>query len=182
MCNSFSLSGDIGSNGGVVMGTATFVTGYKPIEGALSFTGGTHSTITQQTTMFNMHDMTTAQTLDGEDLVLYGFDLNISRNVGRIGFDQTNSFHPAGYYVGGYEVTGSLNCKRDDESAAAINNKAGMVLDLDTGVYQITAPKVFVDETSISFDDDGWKSAIPFRCTYDSTAVTNPDVTIGTTA
>ena len=182
VCNSFSLSGDIGSNGGVVMGTATFVTGYKPIEGALSFTGGTHSTITQQTTMFNMHDMTTAQTLDGEDLVLYGFDLNISRNVGRIGFDQTNSFHPAGYYVGGYEVTGSLNCKRDDESAAAINNKAGMVLDLDTGVYQITAPKVFVDETSISFDDDGWKSAIPFRCTYDSTAVTNPVVTIGTTA
>ena len=182
VCNSFTLSGDIGSNGGVVMGTATFVTGYKPTEGTLTFTGGTHSTITQQTTMFNMHDMTTAQTLDGEDLVLYGFDLNIARDVNRIGFDSGNDFHPAGYSVGGYEVTGSLSCKRDDESGAAIDNKAGMVLDLDTGVYQITAPKVFVDETSISFDDDGWKSSIPFRCTYDSAAVTNPVVTIGTAA
>jgi hypothetical protein len=75
-----------------------------------------------------------------------------------------------------------LTCKRDDASGAAIDNKAGMVLDLDTGVYQITAPKVFVDETSINFDDDGWKSTIPFRCTYDSTAVTNPVVTIGTAA
>ena len=182
MCNSFTLNGDIGANGGVVMGTATFVTGYKPTEAALSFSGGTHSTITQQTSIFNMHDMTTAQTLDGEDLVLYGFDLTIARDVGRIGFDQGNAFHPAGYYVGGYEVTGNLTCKRDDESAAAINNTAGMVLDLDTGVYQITAPKVFVEETGISFDDDGWKSTIPFRCTYDSADVTNPVVTIGTAA
>ena len=57
-----------------------------------------------------------------------------------------------------------------------------MALDLDTGVFQITAAKVFVDETSISFDDDGWKSTIPFRCTYDSAAVTNPVVTINTAA
>jgi hypothetical protein len=49
-------------------------------------------------------------------------------------------------------------------------------------VFQITAPKVFVDESSINFDEDGWKQVIPFRCTYDSSATTNPVVTINTAA
>ena len=57
-----------------------------------------------------------------------------------------------------------------------------MVLDIDTGVFQITAPKVFVDDSGISFDADGWKQNIPFRCTYDNAATTNPVVTIGTAA
>ena len=181
MCTSLTLSGDVGSNGGVVMATATFVTGYEATQSTLTFTG-TNTAISAQATMFNMHDMTTAQTLDGEDLVLYNFELNIAREVNRVGFDQANAFQPSGYSVGGYEVTGSLTCKRDDESAAAIDNPAGMVLDLDTGVFQITAPKVFVDDSSINFDTDGWKQVIPFRCTYDSAATTNPVVTIGTAA
>ena len=183
VCTGLTLSGDIGANGGMVMGTATFVTGYEPVESSLAFSGGTHTLLASHTSFFNMHDMTTAQTLDSEDLVLFSFELNISRAVNRIGFDQGNSFKPMGYSVGGYEVTGSLTCKRDSESASAIDNPAGMVLDLDTGVFQITAPKVFVDETSINFDDDGWKSVIPFRCTYDGAdATSNPVVTIATTA
>ena len=57
-----------------------------------------------------------------------------------------------------------------------------MVLDLDTTVFQITAPKTFVDEAGISFDEDGWKQTIPLRFTYDSAATSNPIITIGTTA
>ena len=182
MCTSFTMAGDVASNGGVVMGTATFVTGYAATEGALTFTGGTHTLLTAQTTMFNMHDMTTEQTLDNEDLVLYSFDLNISRPVTRISFDSGNSFRPAGYAVGGYEVTGSLTCSRDGEVVDAIDNDAGVALDLDTGVFHISAPKTFIDESSISFDEDGWKQVVPFRCTYDSAATSNPVVSIATAA
>ena len=181
MCTSFSMTGDVGTNAGVVTGTATFVTGYPATEGALTFTGGTHELVTVHTALFNMADITT-ETLDGEDLVLYSFDLTIARDVQRIGFDSGNSFHPSGYSIRGYEVTGNLTAKRDDETASAIDNKAGMVLDIDTGVFQITAPKVFVDDSGISFDADGWKQNIPFRCTYDNAATTNPVVTIGTAA
>ena len=181
LCTGFTLTGDIGTNGGVVMGTATFQTAYAPTQGALTFTGGTHTLLTAQTTMFNMHDLT-ATTLDSEDLLLYGFDLAIARPVNRIGFDSGNSFRPMGYSVGGYEVTGSLTCKRDDEVVDAVDNTAGMVLDIDTGVFQITGAKVFVDEAGISFDDDGWKQTIPLRFTYDSAATSNPVITIGTTA
>ena len=184
MCTSFTMSGDVASNGGLVMGTATFVTGYPATEGALGIqdTTATNTLLTDQTVLWNMHDMTEAQTLDGEDLVLYSFDLNIARDVQRIGFDQGNNFHPSGYSVGGYEVTGNLTCKRDDETAAAIDNKAGMALSLDTTVFHISAPKVFVDAAGINFDDDGWKQTIPFRCTYDSAATSNTVVAIATAA
>ena len=181
LCTSLTLSGDIGSNGGVVMGTATFVTAYKPTQGALTFTGGTHTLLTAQTTMFNMHDLQTT-TLDSEDLLLYSFELNIARPVNRIGFDAGNDYRPMGYSVGQYEVTGSLTCKRDGEVDDAIDNAAGMALDLDTTVFQITGTKVFVDEAGISFDEDGWKQTIPLRFTYDSAATSNAVVTIGTAA
>lgn len=180
LCTGLTLSGDIGSNGGVVMGTATFQTAYKPTEAALSLSG-TETTLTAQTTMFNMHDLQTTK-LDTEDLLLYSFDLNIARPVNRIGFDSDNSFRPMGYSVGGYEVTGSLTCKRDGEVDDAIDNEAGMALDIDTTVFQISGSKVFVDEAGISFDDDGWKQTIPLRFTYDSAATSNAVVTIGTAA
>ena len=180
LCTGLTLSGDIGSNGGVVMGTATFQTAYKPTEAALSLSGS-ETTLSAQATMFNMHDLQTT-TLDGEDLLLYSFDLNIARPVNRIGFDSGNSFRPMGYSVGGYEVTGSLTCKRDGEVDDAIDNEAGMALDIDTTVFQVSASKVFVDEAGISFDDDGWKQTIPLRFTYDSAATSNAVVTIGTAA
>ena len=180
LCTGLTLSGDIGSNGGVVMGTATFQTAYKPTEAALSLSGS-ETTLSAQATMFNMHDLQTTS-LDSEDLLLYSFDLNIARPVNRIGFDSGNSFRPMGYSVGGYEVTGSLTCKRDGEVDDAIDNETGMALDIDTTVFQISGSKVFVDEAGISFDDDGWKQTIPLRFTYDSAATSNPVVTIGTAA
>ena len=181
MCTSFTMSGDIASNGGVVMGTATFVTGYAATEGALTFTGGTHTLLSAQTTIFNMHDMTTAQTLDTEDLVLYSFELGINRSVSRISFDQGSAFRPHGYAVGGYEVTGSLTCQRDGEIVDAIDKTDGAVLSLDTGVFHIEAPDCMIDESSISFDEDGWKQVVPFRCVY-SGATSSTVVSIATAA
>ena len=183
MATSLSFSGDIASNGGVVMCTATFVTAYPPVEAAftLEATSGTNTLVTAHTTVFNMHDLQTT-TLDGEDILLYSFNMSIERPVTRIGFDSSAAFKPQGYSLGGYSVTGDLTCKRDGEVDDAIDNETGMVLDLDTTVYQITAPKVFVDTAGISMDDDGWKQTIPLVFTYDSAATSNPIVTIGTAA
>ena len=175
------MTADIASNGGVVMCTATFVTGYEPTEAALTFTGGTHTLLTAQTSIFNMHDLSTT-TLDGEDILLYGFDISITRPVNRIGFDADNGYQPMGYSVGQYEVTGNINCKRDGEVVSAIDNSGAMALVLDTGVFQITGEKVYVDNSGISMDDDGWKQTIPLRFTYNNAATTNPVITIHTVA
>jgi len=181
LCTGLTLSGDIGSNGGVVMCTATFQTGYAPTEATLSFSGGagTHTVISDQITMFNMHDLT-VETLNEQDLLLYGFELAIARPVNRIGFDNGSNFKPQGYSLGGYEVTGSLTCKRDAESTDAIDTSTPVALALSAGdVFQIDAPKVMVDNSAISTDDDGWKQTIPFRCTY-SGATTSTIVEIKT--
>ena len=127
-----------------------------------------------------MHDLT-VETLNGEDLLLYSFELAIARPVNRIGFDNGSNFRPQGYALGGYEVTGSLTCKRDAESTDAIDTATPVALDLDTGVFQITAPKCMIDTSAISYDDDGWKQTIPFRCVY-SGATTSTIVEIGTAA
>ena len=189
MCTSFSLAGDIGSNGGMVIGTATFVTGYAPVSSALTFSGGTHVYNTSHTNFFNMHDLSKTEINSGsaEDLVLYSFELNIARDVNRIGFDTaSNGFRPLGYSVGGYEVTGSLTVKRDAELKDAITfadtAEPVCAIDLDTTVFQIQAPKAILDTASINFDDDGWKTVIPFRCTYDGAATSNTVVSIGTAA
>ena len=179
VCTGLTLSGDISSNGGVVMATATFQTAYAPTEDTLTFTGGTHTLLTAQTTMFNMHDLT-VETLNEQDLLLYSFELAIARPVNRIGFDNGSNFKPMGYSIGGYEVTGSLTCKRDAESTDAIDTSTPVALALSAGdVYQIDAPKCVVDSSGISFDDDGWKQTIPFRCTYTG-ATSNTIVSIKT--
>ena len=105
--------------------------------------------------------------------------------MNRIGFDQGNEFRPHGYAVGGYEATGSLTCKRDGESltATAVADTAEPVvgIDIDTSVFQILAPTALLDTNTISFDEDGWKDVIPFRCVY-SGATSSTIVSIATTA
>ena len=189
MCTSFTISGDIGGNGGVIMGSATFVTGFNPDKANISFSGGTETTITAQTAYFNMHDLSaTTITPSGgsaEDLVLFSFELNIERAVNRVGFDTAaNGFAPLGYVVGGYEVTGSMTVKRDAESDAAITYadtaEPVCAISISDGTFQIEAPKAIIDQASINFDEDGFKSVIPFRCTYDAAATSNSVVDIHT--
>jgi len=189
MCTSFTLSGDIGGNGGVIMGSATFVTGFNPDKANISFSGGTETTIANQSSYFNMHDLSaTTITPSGgsaEDLVLFSFELNIARSVNRVGFDTAaNGFAPLGYVIGGYEVTGSMVVKRDAESDAAITYadtaEPVCAISITDGTFAIAAAKAIIDQSSINFDEDGFKTAIPFRCTYDAANTSNAVVTIST--
>ena len=144
ICTGLTLSGDISSNGGVVLCTATFQTGYVPTEAALTIeaTSATNTVISDQTTMFNMHDLT-VETLNEQDILLYSFELAIARPVNRIGFDNGSNFIPQGFALGGYEVTGSLTCTRDAERLEAIDTDMASpkALALSAGdVFQIDAP------------------------------------------
>ena len=179
LCNSLTISGSINDNAGVYMCTATFVTGYIPNVADKAYSGGTETTVAAQTNYFNIHDLTTS-TLDGEDVLVYGFDVNITKTVNRIGFDSSANFKPIGYAMGEISVTGNITVKRDGESVAAIDNEAGMILILDDGTFKIQGDKVFVGETGISMDDDGWKDNIPLVFTYDSANTTNALIEIHT--
>jgi hypothetical protein len=165
MCTGLSFSGDIGSNAGVVMCTATFVTAYLPT--ATTNVGHTVATaVSAQQTMFNMHDLT-ATNYASQDLTLFGFEVNIARTVTRVGHQDGGAFKPFGYSVGPYEVTGSLTCKRDDLAlTASAEGHTPVALDLDTGVYQILIDHCMNDTAANALDEDGWKMTLPFRAVY----------------
>ena len=188
MCTSFTLSGDIGGNGGVIMGSATFVTGFNPDKANISFDSTSETTIANQSSYFNMHDLSATSITTSsatEDLVLFSFELNIARSVNRVGFDTAAlGFAPLGYVIGGYEVTGSMVVKRDAESDAAITYadtaEPVCAISITDGTFAIAAAKAIIDQSSINFDEDGFKTVIPFRCTYDAANTSNAVVTIST--
>ena len=177
MCTNMELSYGIDTDGGMLKCILTFMTGYIPTEGTLT---PNSSTDAGNGVAFNIHDLTT-HTLDSQDLLIKDFSLSIARSVTKGGANPDQDYDPFAYSVGGYEVTGSLTAKRDDKVLAAIDNDSvGKVLSITDGTFNIAAPDVMVDGASISFDDTGYMTTIPFRCFYDDASKTNPVVTITT--
>ncbi len=177
MLSSMELSYGVGSDGGALKTTATFVTGYEPTDSAIDTPV---SPVATEGTMFNIFDLST-HTLGGEDLLLHDFSLSISRPVNRISWNAADNYKPHGYSIGGYEVTGSLSCKRDIESQAVpTNTSAGIVLALSDGTFQIDAPDCMVESVSTDLADEGWKKSFTYRCFYNDASETNPIVTITT--
>jgi len=176
MCTSMELSYSIGGDGGALQLVANFVTGYNPTTGTLTPSSST-STLG---TVFNIYDLS-APTLGGNELLIMGFSLNISRAVNRVSYDSDNQFKPLGYSIGGYEVTGSINCKRDANSASvATNSSAGIALSVGDGTFAVTANDTMVEDLSVDLADEGWKHDFSYRCFYDDSAETNAVVTIDT--
>ena len=177
MATGMELSYGVGSDGGALQVTATFVTAYEPTETTIA----TPSTITAtEGVSFNFYDLT-VHTLGSEDLLMHDFSLSISRPVNRVSWQSGSSYAPHGYSIGGYEVSGSLSCKRDTESQAVpTNTSVGIPLKLTGGVFDIDAPDCMVESVSTDLADEGWKQSFAFRCFYDDTSESSPIVTIKT--
>ena len=169
MCTSFTLNGSIDSDGGTILGTATFVTGYPPVEGSL--TPDASDTAVSAQTVFNVHEFSTT-TIGGSggDLVFHGFELTIARSVTKQSFIPGAEFRPYGYSIGGYEVTGSITGKRDANSLAAIAENTAKAIVLTDGTFDIQCPTAYVDTAAIDFADTGWLQTIPFRALYTGAA------------
>ena len=77
-----------------------------------------------------------------------------------------------------------MTVKRDAESDAAITYADTVepvcAVSITDGTFAIAAPKAIIDQASINFDEDGFKTVIPFRCTYDAANTNNTVVSIST--
>ena len=177
MMTGMELSYGVGSDGGALKATATFVTAYEPTETAIA----TPSTITAtEGVSFNFYDLT-VHTLNSEDLLMHDFSLSISRPVNRVSWQSASNYAPHGYSIGGYEVSGSLSCKRDAESQAVpTNTSSGITLALSDGTFQVDAPDCMVESVSTDLADEGWKQSFTFRCFYNDAAESNAIVTVTT--
>ena len=130
VCKSIELSHSIDSNGGYPVITATFVTGYKGDGANNSVTdgtlgGGTNGSgwtdlsgdapvhWTSLTSLVGKHQGETAGS-SSYDVRAFGYNLSASREIARVGYQDTTDYKPYSYeQVGGFSVSGDVAFKRD---------------------------------------------------------------------
>jgi len=125
VCTGISLSHSIDSNGGFPVITANFLTGYLATA-SNDITDGEGNTIdwtdlsgdapvhwTELTSLVGKHQGETAGS-SSYDVRAFGYNLNISRNIERVGYTGSD-YDPMSYeQVGGFTVTGDVTFKKDN--------------------------------------------------------------------
>ena len=116
-----TLSEDITSEGGELVCTINWATGYMPDNVSSQAEADITSADHDDGTPKNIRSLEAATTgINGgslEVLNISSWELNISRTIERIHYNDTSAggFEPLGYaMVGPFEITGSITCIRDD--------------------------------------------------------------------
>ena len=170
-----SLTQDIGSEGGELVCTINWATGYYPTYGSAALGGTTvHDTDTPR----NIRSLNIPNTvIDSEQLVVQNWELSVSRTLERIHYQNTTSgnYKPFGYAMtGGFEVTGSITAVRNDDihdlSAKFRNNSSCAIEIGQASGFHWKIPKAFINETSVDNGGTVLLQTIPF------TGVANNDM------
>ena len=179
MCTGVVLAFGWGTDGGEMSVVATFTTGYTPDTTSSLVAAG--SPVDMNGTPFNIKNLTaTGQSLGGNDLLMYDFSLSIQRSVERLGWIDS-TYAPSGYKIGMYEVTGTMNVRKDSNSASVVTNTStGIALAVTDGTLAISALDVMVEDASIDRGGADWKIPYSYRAFFDDAAQTNPVVSIAT--
>ena len=114
----FTLTEDIGSEGGELVCTISWASAFPPVYSADDISSPAYDEGTPK----NIRSLASGTTgINGgalEELVIQSWELSVSRTIERISYkDQTDgSYAPFGYAMtGGFEVTGSITCLRNDD-------------------------------------------------------------------
>jgi len=102
-----SLKQEAGTQGGQLIASGEFYTGYNPTVGATAVDPSGTETAYAPT----VFDLTTTKQIGSDDIVMSGWSLDIDWPAARFGF--TSAGAPEGYHRGGYTVTGSIQVKYD---------------------------------------------------------------------
>ena len=164
----FTITQDIGSEGGELVCTINWATGYYPtISGdaisSAAYDSGNATTI---------RTLAAAScTVGGEPVVLQSWELSVNRTIERIHYADNTSgtFEPYGYAMtGGFEVTGTMNCIRNDEIHDLLakfrdsNTVAINIQDTTASSLTIALPKCFLNEPSVDNGGAVLMQTIPF--------------------
>ena len=167
----FSITEDIGSEGGEMVVTINWTTAYAPQYISANPTGGTPDTGVPRN-IRNLHETNTKiDDGDTENVVIQSWELSCSRTIERIHYQNNTDadYKPFGYaMVGGFEVTGSLTtiknqdiydirAKMYDSSTVAINIQNDTAGDLT-----LSLPLCVLNEPTIDSGGAVLMETIPF--------------------
>jgi len=184
VCSDLTISGDIGSNNGLVSLSGNYFSGFSNQVSTSTILEQTFdgTWVAAETTHYNVLDMAT-RTLDVDDattqtFILRSFNFNITNGINRVGFD-TNGNAEA-YAFPEYAVTGDLTIKYDDEfDYGAANNVIQDFLDGDTlslainigdgtvsseGEVNIAAEIQYTGDPGLDLGEGGLYHTLPFEC------------------
>jgi hypothetical protein len=167
----FTLTQDIGSEGGEMVCTINWATGFKPTMIGDSLTSGTYDTGTPK----NIRSLASGSTYinDGsnEEIVVQSWELSVSRTIERIHYADTTSgtFAPFGYaMVGPFEVTGSLTAIRNEDiydlhDSGRFRDSNTVAINIaESSGFAIAIPQAYINEPAIDNGGPVLMETIPF--------------------
>ena len=186
MVQSMTIKEDVGANAGQLTCDTTFWTAYPPTEAADSIAA---DTIDSSNAVKSIFDLTSAViTLGGQELVPLSWEITISRSLERNGSQDYSSFLPFSVsQTAGWEVTGSLTVKADDNTYDLVGATGTPMVGGSTGValtiaessgFTISCPDVMVDNSSLDQGGSFLTHTIPFRAFGASVTDTIISITI----
>ena len=165
----FTLTEDIGSEGGELVCTINWATGFSPTYSGDDISSNSYDEGTPK----NIRSLAAGSTgINGgalEELVIQSWELSVTRNIERIHYKDQNdgSFEPFGYaMVGGFEVTGSMTVIRNDDVHDLLakfydSNTVDINITEDSN-FIIALDKCFLNEPSIDNGGAVLMETIPF--------------------
>ena len=165
----FTLTEDIGSEGGELVCTINWATGFRPVLGADAITSGAYDTETPK----NIRELlaTSSEIESGNDMVIQSWELSCNRTIERIHYKDivSGTFAPFGYAMtGGFEVTGSMTVIRNEdvgELYAIFYNSTAVDINLantTSAEFTIALDKCMINEPSIDSGGAVLLETIPF--------------------
>ena len=166
----FTLTEDIGSEGGEMVCTIQWATAYVPDNASAQADDDITSPGYDTGSPFNIRNLTAASSEieSGNDMVIESWELSVSRTIERVHYaDNTSgSFEPFGYVMtGAFEVTGSMTVIRNDDVhdlLANFYNSTTVDINITDGTFVLAADKCLLGESTIDNGGAVLKNTIPF--------------------
>ena len=163
----FTLSEDIGSEGGELVCTINWATAMMPVHSSTAL-GGTDAFDTG--TPKNIRSLNAGTTvIDSEELVVQSWELNVNRTIERIHYGDTTDglYNPLGYAMtGGFEVTGSITCIRNDDVHDLLskfhNSTTADINIAESSNFAIAMNKTLLNESTVDNGGAVLTQTIPF--------------------
>ena len=165
----FTLSEDIGSEGGELVCTINWATGFMPVHSGTDISSAAYDTGTPK----NIRSLASGSTgINGgslEELVISSWELSCTRTIERIHYKDNTSgtFDPFGYaMVGGVEVTGSITAIRNDDVhdllAKFYDSNTVDINIAESSNFAIALDKCLLNESSVDNGGAVLTQVIPF--------------------
>ena len=184
----FTFSEDIGSEGGELVVTINWATGFMPVHSGTDISSAAYDEQTPK----NIRNLalTTAELGSGNDLVVQSWELNVSRTIERVHYADITSgtYAPFGYVqTSPFEITGSLTVIRNEtihDLLASFYNSTSLDMKLaetTASEFTIDMDKVLLGESTVDNGGAVLTQTIPFTAVADEDIGGSSEQVLGVT-